>query len=297
MSFLIVGHSVVDKIIDKSKISIKPGGIIYSVISILSQLEEKDELFLCSAIDESSEPLFKEIYDQVEKKYLQYVDSIPEVELIIEETGERKEKYSTIINNLTLPTEGLNQFDGILINMITGFDISLTQLQQLRKNFSGLIYFDVHTLSRGVEKGLERNFRLIESFNRWSECIDILQTNERELLTLSEKTNEIEIIEELFSTGIIQIIVTRAEKGATVYLNENDVIKKYHEDAIKVKLVNKVGCGDVFGAVYFYNIIKNKNVTLTLKYANLCAGISTTYSDTEDYLNLKKDADEQLGKK
>ena len=295
MNFLIIGHSVVDKIIDKSKLSIKPGGIFYSVISILSLLEEKDKIFLCSAIDESSEPLFKEIYDQVEKKYLQYVDSIPEVELIIEETGERKEKYSRIMENLILPADDLNQFDGILINMITGYDISSTQLQQIRKNFSGLIYFDVHTFSRGVDKDLKRNFRLIDDFSKWAECIDILQTNERELITLSKKTTEIDIIEELCMSGIKQIIITRAEKGATVYLKENDTIKKYHKDAAKVKLVNNIGCGDVFGAVYFYNFIKNKSVTLTLKYANLCAGISTTYSNSKDYLNLKEDANKQPG--
>lgn len=297
MNFLIIGHSVVDKIIDKGEVSIKPGGIIYSVMSSLSQFGEDDKLSLCSVIDDRSEPLFKEIYDRVDKKYLQYVNSIPRVELIIEETGERREKYSEISENLILPMDDLNQFDGILINMITGYDICLTQLQQIRKIFSGLIYFDVHTLSRGVDKDLKRNFRLIEDFSKWAECIDILQTNERELLTLSKKNNETEIIEELFPTGIKQIIITRSEKGATVYLKENDVTKKYHEDAAQIKLVNKVGCGDVFGAVYFYNFIKNKNVTLTLKYANLCAGISTTYSNTKDYLNLRKDANERISKK
>jgi len=294
MNFLIIGHSVIDKIIDKGEVSIKPGGIFYSVMSLLSQFGEDDKLSLCSIIDERSESLFKEIYDKVDKKYLQYVNSIPRVELIIEETGERKEKYSTITENLYLPTYDLNQFDGILINMITGYDISLTQLQQIRKNYNGLIYFDVHTLSRGVDKELKRNFRLIEDFSKWTGCIDILQTNDRELLTLSKKNKETEIIEELFSTGIKQIIITRAEKGATVYLKENDMTKQHHEDAIQVKLVNKVGCGDVFGAVYFYNFIKNKNVTLTLKYANLCAGISTTYSNTKDFLNLRKDANKQI---
>lgn len=297
MNFLIIGHSVVDKIIDKGIVSIKPGGIFYSVLSLFTQIDEGDKLFLCSAIDVKSEPLFKEIYDRVDKKYLQFVNSIPEVELIIEKTGERKEKYSIITENLILPAVDLNQFNGILINMITGYDISLTQLQQIRKNFSGLIYFDVHTLSRGVDKDLKRNFMLIENFNKWAECIDILQANERELLTLSNKNIEADIIEELLSAGIKQIIITRAEKGSIVYLKEYNITKKYHEDAAQVTLVNKVGCGDVFGAVYFYNFIKNKNVTLTLKYANLCAGISTTYSNTKDYLKLRKDANEQLGKK
>jgi sugar/nucleoside kinase (ribokinase family) len=167
----------------------------------------------------------------------------------------------------------------------------------LREKYDGLIYFDVHTLSRGVDENLNRNFKRIENFNKWAECIDILQANESELLTLTDKIDEVQIIEELFSFGIKQILITRAEKGATVFFRENDGLIKSHKDALKVNPITKVGCGDVFGAVYFYNFIKNKNVTLAIKQANLFAGISTTYSDIKDFLNLKRDADKRIGKK
>jgi sugar/nucleoside kinase (ribokinase family) len=157
-----------------------------------------------------------------------------------------------------------------------------------------LIYFDIHTLSRGVDTNLNRIFRRIPDFNKWSECIDILQANEAELLTLSDRTNETTIIEELFSYGIKQIIITRAERGATVFFREQNSVKKIHKDALQTNVVNKVGCGDVFGAVYFYNYIKNKNVILALEQANLYAGIATTYSEAKDYLNLKRDANERI---
>jgi len=297
MNFLIIGHSVVDKIKDKGLVSIKPGGIFYTVASLLSQLQNDEKLYLCSEIDEENENLFKELYNLVEKEYLRFIDSIPKVELIIENISERKETYSQISRNLTLPRNNLNRFDGILVNMISGYDISLTQIQKLREKYDGLIYFDVHTLSRGVDENLNRNFRRIENFNKWAECIDILQANESELLTLSDKKDEVQTIEELFICGVKQVIITRAERGATVFFRENDRIIKYHKDALQVNLINKVGCGDVFGAVYFYNFIKNKNVTLAIEQANLFAGISTTYSDIKDFLNLKRDADKQIGKK
>jgi hypothetical protein len=297
MNFLIIGHSVVDKIKDKGLVSIKPGGIFYTVASLLSQLQNDEKLYLCSEIDEENENLFKGLYNLVEKEYLRFIDSIPKVELIIENISERKETYSQISRNLTLPRNNLNRFDGILVNMISGYDISLTQIQKLREKYDGLIYFDVHTLSRGVDENLNRNFRRIENFNKWAECIDILQANESELLTLSDKKDEVQTIEELFICGVKQVIITRAERGATVFFRENDRIIKYHKDALQVNLINKVGCGDVFGAVYFYNFIKNKNVTLAIEQANLFAGISTTYSDIKDFLNLKRDADKQIGKK
>jgi hypothetical protein len=178
MNFLIIGHSVVDKIKDKGLVSIKPGGIFYTVASLLSQLQNDEKLYLCSEIDEENENLFKELYNLVEKEYLRFIDSIPKVELIIENISERKETYSQISRNLTLPKNNLNRFDGILVNMISGYDISLTQIQKLREKYDGLIYFDVHTLSRGVDENLNRNFRRIENFNKWGECIDILQANE-----------------------------------------------------------------------------------------------------------------------
>jgi len=291
MNILVIGHSVVDKIIDKDITSITPGGIFYTVVSFLSQIENKDKLYLCSSIDNETEKLFKIAYDKVEKEYIERNESIPFVELRIDSFPERRETYSHVTKYLNIPTDKLDRFKGILINMITGYDILLTQLQQLRKNYNGLIYFDVHTLSRGADKNLSRIFRRIEDFNKWAKCIDILQANESELLTLSDKKDEFQIIDELFSFGIKQIIITRAEKGATVFFRENDIIKNYHKNALNVIVFNKVGCGDVFGAVYFYNYIKNKNVTLALEQANLFAGISTTYTEAIEYFNLKRDAD------
>ena len=297
MNILIVGQSVVDKIIDEESVSVKPGGIFYAVVSMLSQAVTEDNIYLCSSIDKQNDKLFKPAYSKIKNDFLVYVDSIPQVELKVDGICERKETYSRIAANLPLPKENLNQFDGILINMISGFDISLNQLEQLKKNYSGLVYFDVHTFSRGVDKNLNRIFRRIADFNEWAECIDILQANESELLTLSDREEEAAIVDELFSYGIKQIIITRAERGATVFFRENDSIRKIHKDALQVKVSNKVGCGDVFGAVYFYNYIKNKNVLLTLEQANLFAGIATTYSEAKDFLNLKSDANERISKK
>ena len=292
MNFLVIGHSVVDEIFEKHSNTIKPGGIYYTVISLLSLVESKDKIFLCTNTAEGNPDLFGFVYNQVENTFIRKVKSIPFVKLVISENGERKETYTELDENLILPEEDFDLFDGILINMITGYDVSLNELNELRKNFDGLIYFDVHTLSRGVDNNLERNFRRIKNFDLWTECIDILQANESELQTLSDKGKEIEIVEELLSYGIKQVLITRSDRGATVYFLDNKSVVRIDEIALKVKSMNKVGCGDVFGAVYFYNYIKNKNVKLALEKANIYAGIATTYNNEEDFLNLKNDADE-----
>ncbi|MGB5529421.1 MAG: carbohydrate kinase family protein [Ignavibacteriaceae bacterium] len=297
MNILVIGHSVVDNIIEKDRRSIKPGGIFYTVISLLSQVEPGDKIFICTNINDDSAKLFNVAYDHVENEFIKNVNSNPRVELVVGESGERKEIYSEIPENLILPEKDLERFDGILINMITGYDLSLSQLKELRKNYNGIIYFDVHTFSRSVDEKGNRIFRRITDFNLWAECIDILQANESELLTLSDQNEEAIIVEELFTYGIKQIIITRAEKGATVFFSEDNSVKKVHKDALQTNVVNKVGCGDVFGAVYFYNYIRNKNVILALDQANLFAGIATTYSEAKDFLNLKRDANKRINKK
>ena len=297
MNFLVIGHSVVDKIIEKERYSTKPGGIFYTVISLLSRMEQADKIYLCSNIDDDHAELFKIAYDRVENEFIQNVISIPHVELLVNESGERNEIYSGIPENLILPEKDLDHFDGIIINMITGYDISLSQLKELRKNYNGVIYFDVHTLSRGIDKNLERNFSQIMNFNEWAKCVDILQANESELQTLSNKGDEFEIVRELFSYGIKQIVVTRSDKGATVFYKDLESINFVYKKALKLNTINKVGCGDVFGAVYFYNCIKNQKIHLALEQAILYAGISTTYSEVKELLKLKKDAHERINKK
>lgn len=297
MNILVIGHSVVDKIIEKENILIKPGGIFYTAISLLSQIEKGDKVYLCTNIDQKSEKFFKQVYDQIPNDFIIKIASIPQVELRIEDTGERKETYTEISQNLKIPTKDLHRFNGVLINMISGYDISLVQLKELRKNFTGTIHFDVHTLSRGVDKNLNRTFRRINDFNKLANCIDILQVNESELLTLSDQKEETQIVEELFTLGIKQIIVTKAERGATIYFEDNGKIKNYYKPALEVKVINKVGCGDVFGAVYFYNYMKNKNLFLALERANLFAGIAATYTEINEFLNLKIDANKYISKK
>lgn len=289
MNLLIIGHSVVDRINYKGNEELKPGGIFYSTLALGYLAEQDDEIFLCTSMCKKEEYLFKDIYEIVDKEYIQYVDNIPTVKLNVYDDKERDETYSNIIKILTLPMNELNKFDGIFINMITGFDINLKQIEEVRKEFNGLIYFDVHTFSRGVRDDMKRNFRRIPAFDKWAKNIDILQVNEEEIQTISDNKNEIDIVREMFSYGIEILIVTKAEHGARAYFIEENEIKSIFISAIKVKVLNNVGCGDVFGAVFFYNYIRKADIIDSLRAANIAAGVSTTYSLITEFKEFKKD--------
>lgn len=271
MKLLVIGHSVLDFITSGKDQQIGAGGIFYS-ISALNRLKSlQDEIFLCSQFDDESYHYFKPEFEKVNNRFLQKVEKIPRVHLNLKEGRERHEAYENITNNISLSFSETNNFDGILINMITGFDLNLDQLMQIRQNHSGLIYIDIHTLSRGLDKEFKREFRLIPKFDIWAKYLDIIQVNQNELFTLSRKKNELEIINELFGYGIKVICVTKGEFGARVYYKNKNEIATYFIAARKINNPNVIGCGDVFGASFFYSYIRNKNAIDSLTNAVVSA--------------------------
>ena len=289
MNFLIIGHSVIDKINYEKDELIKPGGIFYTVAALASISESKDNIYVCTTIDKVNEKFFSPVYNRIKQNYLTYSANIPVVQLNVFNDKEREEKYENVLGNLQININNFNQFDGIMVNMITGFDLSIKQLNEIRKKYNGIIYFDIHTFSRGLDSEMKRDFRMIKNFTEWAKCVDIIQANELEVKTLSSKKTEEEIARELFGYGVKQLIVTKGNRGAKIYYIKNALLSTTEIPALEVKPVSKVGCGDVFGAVYFYNYIRNKNLIEALTLANIAAGTSTTYTDINDYLNLKAD--------
>ncbi len=171
MKLLVIGHSVLDFIKSETQQKISAGGIFYSITALNRLKSQEDELFLCSQYDEETYSYFKPEFEKVNNKFLQKVDKIPRVHLNLQKDRERHEAYENITNNLSLSFSDLKIFDGILINMITGFDITLDQLKQIRNNYSGLIFIDIHTLSRGLTEDFKREFRLIPDFESWAKCL------------------------------------------------------------------------------------------------------------------------------
>jgi len=267
MKLLVIGHSVLDFIKSDTEQKISAGGIFYS-ISALNRLKlAYDEIFICSQFDDETYKYFKPEFEKVNDKFLQKVEMIPRVHLNLQKDRERHEAYENITDNLSLNFSDLISFDGILINMITGFDITLDQLRQIRNNYSGLIFIDIHTLSRGLSADYKREFRLIPDFDNWAKCLDIIQVNQHELFTLSNKKSEMDIVEDILAIGVKIISVTKGDLGAKIYYKNQNEIASYFVAAKKIINPNIIGCGDVFGASFFYSYIRNKNAIGSLNKA------------------------------
>ena len=264
MKILLIGHSIIDNIDNKTL----PGGVFYSTLGFLLNMNPQDELYVVTSWNKKYYSLFEKLYSKVNQKYFQYFEEMPEVFLDTSGNEERREVYKNISSTLNTDLiNDLNSFDGILINMITGFDISLQQLKTLRKNYDGKIYFDIHSLARGIDKNMNRNFRPIPNVEEWLSCIDILQCNNNELQTIfqGEENNAAKFV---LSSGVNILLITKADKGSCAYFYENNKIKKLEMNAINVETLNKIGCGDIFGATFFYNYLKIEEIESSLSIAN-----------------------------
>ncbi len=288
MKIILIGHSIIDHFEGTEENKSLPGGIFYSTIGINSIKKSTDQIYLLTGWNRNSFHLFKDLYTKVDLDRTNELVNMPEVYLKVSGESEREEVYKNMAANLSINhIKDWNLFDGILINMITGCDISLEQIKLVRNNFRGIIYFDVHTLSRGVDNNLKRDFRPIPRIKEWLACIDILQCNERELKTIVQYQNEISGAEKILFLGPNILITTKGKRGAQVYYRVNGEVKNLFVNAIEINSANKIGCGDIFGAVFFYTYISTNDILVSLNAANKAGAIASSRNDLTSHPEIE----------
>lgn len=290
MKLLVIGTAVQDTIIDNGKVTKNPGGISYTLLTLKVIKEENDLLLLATALPEVIPGSMQPVFDDVTFFHKSPAPSFPSVTLNIYRDKERDEQFDYCDIPISVPSEDLTRFDGIFINMITGFDITLETLRNIRKNYSGNIYIDIHSLARGKDELNRRNFRPVPESEEWLKCADIVQCNENELRTLTPYTSEQQSAEFILNAGVKYLLITKGEDGARMYFKEKGEFISLYTSPEKVRVSSAVGCGDVFGATFFYYFVKAKNAVTSFYSAVKYSGLSAGYSSIFDLINLKKDA-------
>ena len=280
MKILLIGHSIIDRIAGKKDNTPKPGGLFYSTLGMLSASNAEDNIFAVTSWNDESVELFNNVYSKINLSLSNQMKVIPEVILKTSGEGEREEVYKNLSSGLNLEKiPDWNSFNGILINMITGFDISLEQLKFIRKNYHGKIYIDIHTLSRGVDENMKREFRPIPNSDEWLACVNIIQVNDSELRTVADANSEYNCAQKILGFGTEILIVTKGKKGANLYMKLGSSIKLISAEGLNVKSINKIGCGDIFGAVFFYSYISTNDVEHSLARANKAGAIASSIKE------------------
>jgi hypothetical protein len=285
------------------------GGILYSVVSLAGISEGKAEIYPVMNLGEDEYEnvtgflkKFKNINMGFTKRTahktrvvnLYYKDKDSVLNISNKRTYDREE-------NSTLPTtpvsysqvSGLLQsVQGILVNMVSGTDITLDTLQQIRRNFNGYIHMDLHNLvMQTFPDGTRKQFPL-KDWKNWVSCTDTLQMNESEISILTgDNVTEYDTAGKILISGVNSLIITRGRAGVSHYfLDKSGGLQK--EDSASVnspEFIDSTGCGDVFASAFFFKNAESggKEVTSALNFANKMASVNASLHGVEDLSKLK----------
>jgi hypothetical protein len=162
--------------------------------------------------------------------------------------------------------------DGILLNMVSGVDIALETLDEIRmavRNDSIPIHLDYHNLTTGVNDRNERVRRPLVEWRRWAFMVDTVQCNEEEIAGLTlEGLPEVSTVGHMLTLGVKGVLVTRGARGVSVYSSQH---KSLIREDIPVPpdnvIQSTIGHGDRFGAAFWFHYRKTRDLAAAAREA------------------------------
>lgn len=309
MNYLIIGEPCVDYVIKKSSETFKSfGGIIYSIVAMAVLSEKKDIIYPVMNLGEDE-------YDNI----LSLLSGFPNINTsgiykTSFPTRQVKLDYSDVTKSerqesSTLPAESidfekieplLSSTDAILINMISGVDITLDTMKLIRKNFAKNIHIDIHNLVMQTHKDGTRTYIHNNDWLEWCTNATTIQMNQQEISMLTkDKKKEYYVAEEvLINSGkdVKGLIVTRGADGLSGYMKKEKVfgsekftdLDKQDVHAIEnPHYVDSTGCGDVFASAFTLDYSRNNDFIKSMHYANRIASYKTSLEGIEQLNKLK----------
>lgn len=272
------------------------GGLTHSINAALALCEEEDKLIPVSRIG-------KDIYNDIQNMWPDEPNLIRDgflrddkinnyVKLRYINESERIEQSLNPMKPLNFEDiKPLLSVDLVLVNLISGWDVRLEFIQQLRKNFDGIISVDIHSLTLGRSGNGTRYFRRLPDIKPWLDSADIIQLNMNEYRMIAEEDSK---PEDFFLHTCAQsdkiFNLTNGEQGSkSILINKNgsyNVIKT--PSAADVKVVDPTGCGDTFLAAFGIHYFKHKDVHLAARQANITAALAGSIKGSPDSGLLRK---------
>ncbi len=303
--FAIIGAPCIDEVISPSGeiTSRQLGGILYSyavaerlIASLGLNVEVIPLSFISIADADLLQPFFSSLHHFNFSFAPRTYDHLSNrVKLLYKTDSSRTEYCASILPELTaehLPAALLQSLDGIFINMISGFDITLPTLQHIRSNTDAYIHLDTHALILGElssDSEKPRKVSGVKEWRQWLSNVDSLQCNEMEAdwLGVPDTTTEMELLRaarSLYNKNGYpkQFVITRAERGATVFDFTTEQI--WNKAPYQKDIRNTTGSGDVFGAAYTLSRMLGTSVEQSLWQAEAIAGWNATLDQLEELL-------------
>ncbi|MBS4028047.1 MAG: carbohydrate kinase family protein [Ignavibacteriales bacterium] len=304
MKFTIIGHICKDFIHPKKNgktENVEPlwGGIYFAILTLAHLTASDDTIIPVFSVGEKD-------YDEL----IEILKKYPNVETsgiykMKEETNSVHLSYSTTQTRIEcsaniappIPFKKIQPFlktDAFLVNMISGFDITLETLDYIRmetRDRDIVSHIDFHSLTLGVNDDFTRFRTPLMEWRRWAFMINSVQMNQTEAKSLTlERFDEDTLAKQLLSLDVQRLIITKGGKGITLYsIDEHkNISNRDFAPKEKLKTIDATGCGDVFSAAFLYYFTKTKNAFSASENAITIAGANSQYLGSSEIEKLSE---------
>ena len=202
--------------------------------------------------------------------------------------------------------------DAVLINFISGYEMTLGTTLQLRREFAGPIHADLHSLFLGSDDDGTRRPSELEEYEAWASCFDVVQMNEDEAsLAMSMDDGDHSAIDRridcaidaALGSGARLVVVTRGAAGvvwraakgvpydpaAWSGFSPPEGEGRGASRSVTIRPRpggDPTGCGDVWGATMFSRLLAGDGPEVSIDMANRLAARNTEHRGAEGLYDI-----------
>lgn len=293
MNITVIGHLCLDVIhYGDEKETKSYGGIFFAVAALANLLDRHATILPVFGVGQQEYAEFMERlsdYPNIEPSGIyKFKQQTNEVHLYYHNEQQRTECSKFIAE--PIPFKHIKSYldtDIVLVNMVSGFDITLETLDQIRmavRDRHVPVYFDVHSLSLGIREDHTRFRRPVMDWRRWLFWLHAVQMNEEEASGLTEeKFIEDDFAKHVTALNTPALLITRGHNGCTAYTDERKKLTRHDVAGIPItRSVDATGCGDVFGAAYCAKYLTTRNILQSVEFANTVAAFNATIAGSTE---------------
>jgi len=292
MKIAVIGHLCLDCIRHADGRETRSyGGIFFSVATLANLLGPAETVMPVFGVGKADyEELIERLksYPNVDTSGVyRFGGPTNHVELMYSSLEQRVERSQNIAE--PIPMKKIRPFltaDMILVNMISGFDITIETLDEIRMDARDAhtpMYLDVHSLTLGIEADFTRFHRPVELWRRWLFMLHAVQMNDEEAAILTaERLDEAALARHTLALNTKALLITRGARGCTAFIDDRKHVGRTDIEAVApADALDPTGCGDVFAAAYCARYMSSRDVLTSVRFANTVAGFKAHLSGSE----------------
>lgn len=263
---LAIGPVTKDHIITSDEEYFQIGGAVFYQTLTLTRL--KYEVTSIISISKDDMNLLEEIDADI--KYV-FTDKTMEYTNIYDENFNRKQK-AVLPKNPIFPDQinvDLNDVGNVLLSPLSPYDIPSETITYFKENNIRTVLIPQGFLRQTDDNTnvIERNWNDIDKYLKDVDIISMDENEAKNAFNINIIHDEM-IIKILKGYNLEQIIITKAERGSTIY-TKDDI---YNIPSIKTKhAIDATGLGDTYIAAYIAKLEESKNIYESGLFASITA--------------------------